>query len=98
MTDISEARRIRTLRGEVLKGLESQSLWVEEVLRDPPEAIPGCPIGKLLKATRHLGETKVRTILNLTSIDFEAKVCNLSPEQIEAIITNLPKATRRTAA
>lgn len=96
--DISEARAIRDARATLLGDLREQRKWIEEVLHDPPRCLRGGSVGKTLRAVHRLGETKVRTILNESKVDFDRKVGSLTVEEVNRIIDALPLVARKRTA
>ena len=93
--NIEEARAVREERARYLHRLQSQEVWVEDLLGDVPGCLRGCTILKLLRAVRHLGETRVRTVLNKSGVDFTRKVGTLQSSEVQSILDELPPSTRK---
>ena len=92
---IEEARERRAQRAASLEKLAKGTLRPAKVLRRPPVPLLKTDVGFILLTCRGLGREGVRTILERAEVWPYTKLGDLSKEQQERIIDELPLRARR---
>jgi hypothetical protein len=93
--NLKRARKIRHRQATELRALSAGHITLENVLRNPTDALGRCRVAVLMRHAPMFGENGVKRVLKRADVWPEERVANIPPEKVEAIISNLPERVRK---
>lgn len=91
---IDEARAARDARNRALDRLEEGSLKLVEVLREPPDALKGAELYRVLLATHGVGKESARTICERAHVWPLVDLGMLTKRERADLIRELPERAK----
>jgi hypothetical protein len=92
---LSLARRRRHQASVILNELRCGDRYVEDILKDPPDALGPIRVYVMLHCCPRLGEKGVDKLLKKANVWPTTRISKLSESQLTAILDHLPDRARR---
>lgn len=95
---LRKARRIRHRMSSELEQLASGRIHIENVLRNPSDALGRCRIYDVLRRTPKLGDQGSRRLLETHNIWPEDRLAAVPPEKRGVLIASLPDRAKSNSS